>query len=148
MHSRVDLGEKVTRQEHIGESSRSATLGAEEYVVSTSIVLEPKRLQTMRARIRCVLDCYSKKPFQTVNNPVKMKHKKQYVLVEELVKTEEADKMDGRRQAMEKSKAKTMTWMVLRNNESNVDKEGQDSKSSAKGNTYAKQVAYLGPRAK
>jgi hypothetical protein len=35
-----------------------------------------------------------------------------------------------------------------RDDESNVDEEDQDSESRAKGNTYAKQVAYLEPRSK
>jgi hypothetical protein len=62
--------------------------------------------------MRRVLDCYPKNPFRTVNNPVKMKHEKQYVLIEELVKTEEADKKDGRHETIEKpAKAKTVTWM-------------------------------------
>jgi hypothetical protein len=62
--------------------------------------------------MRRVLDCYLKKVLRTVDNPVKMKQEKNCLLIEELVKTEEADKKDGRRQAMEKPKAKTVTWMV------------------------------------
>jgi hypothetical protein len=129
MHARVYLNEKVLRQEHKGESSgsdvgcqpakeglkseeRSATSSAEEYVVSAPIALELKQLQPTLTRMRRVLDCYPKNPFRTVNNPVKMKHEKQYVLIEELVKTGEADKKDGRHEAMEKpAKAKTVTWM-------------------------------------
>jgi hypothetical protein len=47
------------------------------------------------------------------NNPVKMKHKMQCLLSEKPVKIEDADKKDGRREAMEKpAKAKTVTWML------------------------------------
>jgi hypothetical protein len=59
--------------------------------------------------MRRVSDYYLKKALRTVNNPVTMKHKKQYFLSEELVKTEDADKKDGSREAMDKpAKAKTL----------------------------------------
>jgi hypothetical protein len=63
--------------------------------------------------MRRVSDYYLKKALRTVNNPVKMKHEKQCLLSEELVKTEDADKKDGRREAMEKPvKENTVTWML------------------------------------
>jgi hypothetical protein len=63
--------------------------------------------------MRHVLNCYSKKVLQIVNNSVKMKHKKQCLLSEEPVKTEDVDKKDDQRQAMEKpTKEKTVTWML------------------------------------
>jgi hypothetical protein len=130
MHDRVDLVEKVLRQEHISESSRSdvgpqlakkgseseersATSVTEEYVVTASIALEPKRLQPIQACMQRVLNCYLKKALWTVNNPVKVKHEKQCLLSEEPVKTEDADKKDGSREAMEKpAKTKTVIWML------------------------------------
>jgi hypothetical protein len=63
--------------------------------------------------MRHVLNCYSKKVLQIVNKPVKMKHKKQCLLSKEPVKTEDVDKEDDQRQAMEKPvKVKTVTWML------------------------------------
>jgi hypothetical protein len=63
--------------------------------------------------MRCVLDYYLKEALRTVNNPVKMKHEKQYLLNEEPVKIDDDDKEDDERQAMEKpTKAKTVTWML------------------------------------
>jgi hypothetical protein len=47
-----------------------------------------------------------------VNNPVKMKRKKQCVFIEKPVKTEEADKENCRREALEKpAKVKSVPWV-------------------------------------
>jgi hypothetical protein len=91
---------------------RSATSSAKEYVVSAPIALEPKQLRPMLTCMRCVLDYYSKEALRTVNNPVKMKHEKQCLLIEEPVQIKD-DKEDDQCQAMEKPiKAKTVTWML------------------------------------
>jgi hypothetical protein len=79
---------------------------------------------------------------------IEPERQKQCLHIKKYVKTEDAVKEDDRHQAMEKpTKAKTVTWM-LRGDKSNVDDEDQIGESSAEGNTYAKQVAYLGPRSK
>jgi hypothetical protein len=70
----------------------AAASGAEGYIVLASTALEPKRLLSTPTRMRHLLNCYSKKVLQIVNNPVKMKHKKQCLLSEEPVKTENIDK--------------------------------------------------------
>jgi hypothetical protein len=95
------------------EDETSATSDAEEYVLSTPMLLELRRLRHMRVCIRRVLDNYPKEALQTVHNPMKMIYKKQGMFIKESVKTEEADKMDDQRQAMEKPvKIKTVTWMI------------------------------------
>jgi hypothetical protein len=66
-----------------------------------------------------VLDYYPKKEFRTVNNLVKMKLTKQCSFIEEPVKTEEADKEDCRREALEKpAKVKSVTWVPRRTTKS------------------------------
>ncbi|KAK1691747.1 hypothetical protein QYE76_008444 [Lolium multiflorum] len=52
--------------------------------------------------MRGVLDYYPKKEIRAVNNPVKMKRKKKCLFIKVPVKTEDADKEDCRREAMEK----------------------------------------------
>jgi hypothetical protein len=85
----------------------------EEYVVSVPIALEPKQLRPMLTRMRCVFDCYPKEVLRTTNNLVKMKHKMQCLLSEEPVKTEDANKKDGRREATDKpTKLKSVTWVL------------------------------------
>jgi hypothetical protein len=96
-------------------SAAEGTSMASEYVVPSPTVMEPKRLQPTRARIRRVLDNYPKEVLRTVHNPMKMIYKKQGMFIEESVKTEEADKTDDQRQAMEKpAKVKAVTWMLQR----------------------------------
>ncbi|KAK1646352.1 hypothetical protein QYE76_064157 [Lolium multiflorum] len=128
MYVSVNLDEKVLRGDHICESQgsdvepqlgiggstseeTSATSDAEEYVVLSPTVLETRRVRPTRARMRCVLDNYPKKILRAVNNPVKMKHMKQWLFIKEPVKMEDADK-EGQRQAMEKpAKIKSVTWV-------------------------------------
>ncbi|KAK1670120.1 hypothetical protein QYE76_058279 [Lolium multiflorum] len=128
MHVPLNLGEEVLRRDYKGESRRSdvgpqlasegsaseetsATSGAEEYVVLSLLTLETRRLRPTRARMRRVLNYYSKKELRTVNNPVKMKHTKQCLFIKEPVKTEDADK-DCQREAQEKpAKVKSVTWV-------------------------------------
>jgi hypothetical protein len=56
-----------------------------------------------------VLDNYPKEALRTM----KMIYKKQGMFIEESVKTEEADKTDDQRQAMEKpTKLKSVTWVL------------------------------------
>ncbi|KAK1684089.1 hypothetical protein QYE76_044937 [Lolium multiflorum] len=128
MNASVNLSEKVLRRGHIGESRRSevclqpaneepssdetnALSGAEEYVVLSPTALETRQLRPTQARMRRVLDYYPKKVIRTVNNPVKMKHTKQCLFIEEPVKTEDADK-DCRREALEKpAKVRSVTWV-------------------------------------
>jgi hypothetical protein len=89
----------------------NALSDAEEYVVLSLLTLETRRLRPTRARMRRVLNYYSKKELRTVNNPVKMKHTKQCLFIKEPVKTEDADK-DCRREAQEKpAKVKSVTWV-------------------------------------
>jgi hypothetical protein len=91
----------------------SATSSAEQYFVHASIALETRQVQSMKACMRHMFDSYLKKALRTVNNPVKMKHKKQCLLRKEPVKTEDVDKKDDQCQAMEKpAKEKTVTWML------------------------------------
>jgi hypothetical protein len=91
----------------------SATSSAEQYFVHAPIALETRQVQSMKACMRRMLDCYLKQTLQTVNNPVKMKHKKQCLLSKEPVKTKDVNKKDDQCQAMEKpAKAKTVTWML------------------------------------
>ncbi|KAK1643703.1 hypothetical protein QYE76_061508 [Lolium multiflorum] len=125
VHGPLNLEEEVLRRDYKGESRRSdvgpqpasegftseetsATSGAEEYVVLSPTALEKRRLRPTRARMRRVLNYYPNK----VNNPVKMKHRKQCVFIEEPVKTEDADKEDCGREAMEKpTKVKSVAWV-------------------------------------
>jgi hypothetical protein len=62
--------------------------------------------------MRRVLDYYPKKELRTVNNPVKMKHTKQCLFIEKPVKTEDVDKEDCPREALEKpTKVKSVVWV-------------------------------------
>ncbi|KAK1611292.1 hypothetical protein QYE76_034965 [Lolium multiflorum] len=90
----------------------SATSGAEEYVVLSLTALKTSRLRPTRARMRRVLNYYPKKELRTVNNPVKMKHKKKCLFIKVPVKTEDADKENCRREAMKKpTKVKLVAWV-------------------------------------
>jgi hypothetical protein len=61
--------------------------------------------------MRHVLDYYPKKKLRTVNKPVKMKHTKQCVFIEKLVKTEDADKEDRRQTKEKPTKVKSVAWV-------------------------------------
>jgi hypothetical protein len=115
--ARENIRPEAPRGTHVPEKIRKggglnslARKTKEEYVVSALTVLEPKRLQPTRARIRRVLECYPIKKFRRINNLVKMKHKKQYMFIEEPMRID-ADKKDD--QAMEKpTKLKSVTWVL------------------------------------